>query len=98
MILLCAVSLSKTLRCQRACWSVRHVHGPSAKDITAVFFDEAVMDDKHGDENSDGQEIPTVDGKLVEIVVSPALFKRGNTDGERFEFESCLQRSEVKCR
>ena len=95
-ILLSAVSLSKTLRCQRACWSVRHVDVSSTRH-SVVFFDEAIMDDKHGDEDSDEQDISTISKKVVEIVVSPGLFKRGNTDGERFEFESCLARSEVKC-
>ena len=95
-ILFSAVSLSKTLRCQRACWSVRHVDGPSAGE-SVIFSDEAIMDDKHGDEDSDGQQMPTANGKFVEIIVSPGLYKRGNIDGERFEFESCIARSDVKC-
>ncbi len=95
-ILFSAVSLSKTLHCQRSCWSVRPIDGPSAGE-SVIFFDEAIMDDKHGDEDSDGEQMPTANGKFVEIIVSPGLYKSGNTDGERFEFESCMARSEVKC-
>lgn len=96
-ILFSAVSLSKTLRCQRALWSVRQV-GESASRDKPILFDEEIMEDKHADENSDGEDIPTANGRHVEIVVSPGLFKRGNTDGEQFEFESCIERAEVKCR
>ncbi|KAL8668799.1 MAG: hypothetical protein Q9168_006580 [Polycauliona sp. 1 TL-2023] len=96
VILFSAVSLAKTLRCQRAQWSVRHVIIASATD-TDILFDGETMEDKHGEEDSDGEEIPTADGKRVEIVVSPGLFKRGNTDGECFEYESCIERAEVKC-
>lgn len=105
-ILLQAVRLSHTLRCQRASWSVRHVVDPTTQgpglttsDSPPIFFDEAVMDDKHGDDDSDGDtDTPmTRYRKIVQIVVSPALFKRGNTDGERFEDESCVEPAEVKC-
>ncbi|MCJ1428893.1 hypothetical protein MMC29_006804 [Sticta canariensis] len=105
-ILLQAVRLSQTLRCQRASWSVRHIVDPTTQDprLTtsdrrAVFFDEAVMDDKHGDDDSDTDtDAPMARyRKIVEIVVSPALFKRGNSDGERFEDESCAEPAEVKC-
>ncbi|KAL8953268.1 MAG: hypothetical protein Q9222_000873 [Ikaeria aurantiellina] len=95
-ILFNAVSLSKTIRCQRAQWSVRQVGSLSAS-IDPILFDGQIMEDKHGGEDSDGEDIPTADGRRVEILVSPALFKRGNTDGERFEFESCIERAEVKC-
>ena len=105
-ILFQAVRLSQTLRCQRASWSVRHVVDPSTQDpgLTTsasppLFFDEAVMDDKHGDDDSDIDADDPMDRsrKIVEVVVSPALFKRGNTDGERFEIESCVEPAEVKC-
>ena len=56
------------------------------------------MEDKHADENSDGEDIPTANGKHVQIVVSPGLFKRGNTDGEQFESESCIGGTEVRRR
>lgn len=56
------------------------------------------MNDKHGDEDSDGENVQTSHRKIVEIVVSPGLFKRGNTDGERFDIESCVEPSEVKCK
>ena len=104
VILFQAVKFSQTLRCQRACWSVRHLgsatHGSSNTGYAdgPVFFDGGTMNDKHGDEDSDGENVQTSYRKIVEIVVSPGLFKRGNTDGERFDIESCVEPSEVKCK
>ena len=96
-ILLNAVSLSRTIRCQRASWSVRQIDGASARDYQ-LPYDEVVMnDEEHREEDMTGKEILTSSPKLVAIVASPGLFKRGNSDGELFEFESCLYRSEVRC-
>lgn len=103
-ILFQAVRLSQTLRCQRACWSVRYLgsgaHASSKPGLAngSVFFDGDSMHDIHGDEDSDGEDVRTHYRKIVEIVVSPGLFKRGNTDGERFDVESCIEPSEVKCK
>ena len=103
-ILLDAVKLSQTLRCQRALWSIRQP-GPfidgninAGRADSLFYFDEVAMDDKHGDEDSDGRSIPTSSRKIVEIIISPSLWKRGNTDGERYDVEFCVERSEVKCR
>ena len=104
VILFQAVKLSQTLRCQRACWSVRHLgsatHGSSNTGYAdgPIFFDGGTMNDKHGDEDSDGENVQTSYRKIVEIVVSPRLFKLRNTDGERFDIESCVEPSEVKCK
>ena len=89
-----AVSLSQTLRCQRAFWSIRQsgsfVNRTSAGYAdTLLYFDEGTMDDKHGDEDSNGRSIPTSSPKIVEIVISPSLWKCGNTDGERYDVEFC---------
>ena len=37
-------------------------------------------------------------GKFVQLVVTPGLFKRGTPEGERYEQESCLEQMEVVCR
>lgn len=101
-VLIQAVALSQTLRCQRAYWSVRH---PSAMRQGAqselpddwVFFDQATMDDGHDDEDTDAEGTQIQYEKVVEIFVTPSLFKRGNSDGERFDVETCIERSEVIC-
>lgn len=72
------------------------VDSPSAGE-SVIFFVEARMDDKHEDEDSDGQQIPAANGKLSETIIFPGLYKRGNTDGERYDFESRMARLEVKC-
>lgn len=103
-VLLQAVKLSQTLRCQRAYWSVRHPgdairQGPQSElPDGLVFLDKATMDDKHGDEDSDEEAAHAQYSKTVEIFITPGLFKSGNSDGEQFDIETCIERSEVKCR
>lgn len=101
-VLLQATKLSQTLRCQRACWSVRHLgdaihqRRKSRRPHELVVLDEATMDDKHGDEDSDEDDGQSE--KIVEIFITPCLFKSGNTDSERFDVETCIEHSEIKCR
>ena len=103
-VLFQAVKLSQTLRCQRAHWSVRHsgdaIHQrpQSGPPEELVFFDETTMDDTHGDDDSDGGGAQPQYSKIVEIFITPGLFKSGNSDGEQFDIETCVERSEVKCR
>ena len=98
-----AVEFSQSLRCQRAHWSVRHLGAnlhqkpQSGPWEEKVDFDEGTMDDKHGDDDSDEEGVHIQHGKVVEVFITPALFKSGNTDGERFDVETCVERSEVKC-
>ena len=95
-ILLQAVQLSQTLRCQRASWSIRHPVPPQAASRgLPVLLNPLVMEDKHGDDDSDSDEKSPQYQRVVQIIMSPALFKRGNTDGEQFDVEACVQRAEV---
>ncbi|MCJ1462385.1 hypothetical protein MMC07_000985 [Pseudocyphellaria aurata] len=73
-----------------ASWSVRHIE-PAASKIPDAGMALTIMDDDSDDDSTSRYQ------KLVEIVVSPGLFKRGNTDGERFDIESCLTRAAVRC-
>ena len=104
-VLLQAVKFSQNLRCQRAYWSVRHLKDvvqqmpQSGLPDNLVFFDKATMDDTHGDEDYDEEGgAYTQARKVVEIFITPGLFKSGDPDGELFEIETCIERSEVKCR
>ena len=63
-----------------------------------LYFDEGSIEDKYGDEDSDRRSIPTSSLKRVEIVISPSVWKCGNTDGERYDVEFCVERSWVNCR
>ena len=94
--------LRRTMRVQRACWSIRHLDTLS-KGANSVYGEEVLFDDtnmKDIDQNEQGKEDMREhrDQRVVEFVVSPGLFKRGNRDGELFDVESCLKRPEVKCR
>jgi hypothetical protein len=35
--------------------------------------------------------------KQVQLLITPALFKRGNADGDKYEVQACLVKSIVKC-
>ena len=99
-IIFSALRLAQMLRCQRACWSIRHLGSAIPGSLQAdrpIFFDSETMVDKHMDEDSE-EDSPTRYRKIVEVIVTPSLFKRGDTDGERFEVESCVEKTEVKCR
>lgn len=95
-ILFQAIDLSKTLRCQRAYWTLKQPERQVREPDAPVFYDAVVMDDLHGDEDSDAECGSRQYKKIVEIVVTPALFKRGNADGERFDIETCICRGEVR--
>lgn len=94
-ILLSAMELSQLLRCQRAWWTVGYV---KSQDGKMMEFDKSVMNDKEGNDRDESQTIDDRVKKMVEIVVTPALFKCGDSNGERFEFESCVEPHEVKCK
>lgn len=83
-----AVQLAQFLRRQRALWSIRFPLRPSLPDIPEtgpLMFDPTSMkDDKGDDEDTHPQQLKQ---RYVDIVVTPALYKRGNTNGEKFENE-----------
>ncbi|KAF2501748.1 hypothetical protein BU16DRAFT_613586 [Lophium mytilinum] len=83
-----AIKLSQLLRRQRALW---HFSFPQAvlqadgKVPAQLLFDQATMMDEWS-ENTE-KDLQPLHQQFVEIVVSPALFKRGNADGERYDVE-----------
>ena len=98
-----AVEVSRLLRCQRACWSIRHLAMPKqnmdspSRGPDFVLFDESTMEDMDAGETHGklhGQELHQ---RQVQIVVCPALYKRGNHNGERYDVEACMERSQVRC-
>ena len=61
-----------------------------------MIFDATAMRDI----NADDDDMEDSGGRraVVELIISPGIFKRRNAKGEYFDIESCLERSEVKCR
>ena len=104
MILSEAVELSRLLRRQRAFWSIRQAGSVVNRTWNAgcadnlLYFDEGTMDDIDDDEDSNGGNSLTSSRKIVEVIISPSLWKHGNTDGERYDSEFCVDRSEVMCK
>ncbi|KAF2815179.1 uncharacterized protein BDZ99DRAFT_549751 [Mytilinidion resinicola] len=83
-----AIWLSQLLRRQRALWYVRFPRPIPRTDTTLpglLLFDPATMTDEWSEDTE--QDLQLLRQRYVEIVVSPALFKRGNVDGERYDVE-----------
>ena len=86
-IFIAAFRLNQILLQQRAIWSVRF---PS-KHESPLDFDQTSMSDVGEDGGGGGQ-------KTVGLIVTPALWKQGNADGQRMEHKFCLERANVTCR
>jgi hypothetical protein len=91
-----AVECAQVLRRQRALWSVRFPSRPKLPKMDEtgpLMFDPACMKDDRmdDDELSFGQSKQ----RYVDIVVTPALFKRGTMNGELFESEEAATRAVV---
>ncbi|KAF1830152.1 hypothetical protein BDW02DRAFT_583095 [Decorospora gaudefroyi] len=83
-----AVQLAQFLRCQRALWSIRFPSRPilpGLQETGPLMFDPSCMKDDRGDDEDMHPE--QLRQRYVDIVVMPALYKRGNTNGEKFESE-----------
>lgn len=87
-----AVRLSQLMRQQRALWSVRFPLRTGVPEKTAetrqmasLMFDPSCMKDEWSED--EGQNAHLLHGTPVEIAITPALFKRGNLNGEHFDKE-----------
>lgn len=96
-----AVSFSRTLRKQRACWSIRLPKIKGQKDGTvhaADYNTTEMMHEKFDKDNFQRQNSgePLVDGFVI-FFITPALFKLGMGDGRQFdEEEQVFRKAKVK--
>ncbi|KAL2060459.1 hypothetical protein VTL71DRAFT_9490 [Oculimacula yallundae] len=99
-----AVHFVRLLRTQRAQWSLRfpkpyskppssplprdHPNYFDSMPQSRVMFDHSTMKSiaPHDDDER-------TDNKFVQIFITPALFKRGDSDGEKFDVFSCIDTS-----
>jgi len=85
-----AVQISHMLRQQRAYWTLRFPQvirtDASAPGGVLLFHETTMVDD-------DDKEIQS--SRVVEIVVTPAVFKQGTADGERYDIWTCLHQAIV---
>lgn len=105
-----AVSFSKTLRQQRAYWTVQLPLPENPQDQLlfnpATMQDSSLRDAADGDDDSDdsadGYGLEKSQTSLrnypVELVISPALFKRGDASGQKYDIETCFVKAEVRCK
>ena len=63
-----------------------------------MVLDARAMKDINGDEYDDVPGRRVAHERIVDIIIGPGLYKRGNTNGQGFDTETCMERSEVKCR
>ncbi|KAF4617075.1 hypothetical protein G7Y89_g15074 [Cudoniella acicularis] len=92
-ILRSAIEFSKLLRVQRASWSVRYPEFRLEAIQTeyrslqhVAMFDPTTMKSLAPHEQDE-----RTDNKYIELIIIPALFKRGNADGDHFETCSTIQ-------
>jgi hypothetical protein len=78
-----AIELSQFLRRQRALWYVQFPRRPFPPE--PLKFDPSSMRDIMCED--EGLDPTYLRQQIVELVVSPALYKRGNVDGERYDIE-----------
>lgn len=99
-VLLQALELSCLLRQQRAEWSLRFP-GPRERPTSGpsgMAFDWKTMSKAHGAGGEDVPRSTKENGAPVRILITPALCKRGNMDGEKYDAdEFVVQKAEVQC-
>lgn len=88
------IHFSQLLRRQRAYWYVCYPARPGVlnNNIHGVLFDAKSMEDADDDDDK-GEDY----GKLVEVVGSPSLIKRGDVEGGHFDEQMCISRAIVGC-
>lgn len=82
-----AFKLSRILQSQPAVWSVIF----PIKSESPLIFDAKSMKTDGGEDDKGGQ-------KLVELILTPALWKRGNADGQFMDRQFCLEKAIVTYR
>ena len=92
-IFISAVQLAQVLRRQRALWSVRLPWAPGMPGpAQPLRFNPISMEDER---NNDDVSIEDLKSRCVEFIVTPALYKRGTMNGERFDREEAICRAAV---
>jgi hypothetical protein len=65
------------------------------------MFDPKTMEDQDPDHEDDAEETggqqESLIGRSVQIMMIPALFKRGNAAGNQYDVESCFVKAQVFC-
>jgi hypothetical protein len=106
-----AIALSCIIRQQRAYWTVAFPESSPASSVVSqvtsktpsqgkspILFDpETMRDGKDGEEELDGNCQRSLENHVVELMISPALFKRGDASGNKYDEESCFMPAEVRC-
>lgn len=94
-IFLRAVQFSRLIRRQRALWSVRFPLGPYGGGPGPLKFEPSSMKNHRVEDDDDDEGGRKPEQRFVEYVITPALFKRGTMDGERYDSEAAIVVAEV---
>lgn len=87
-----AVQFSRVLRRQRALWSVRFPLGSNRGEPGRLRFEPGFMKNYRVEDEDDVEELKS---RFVEHIVTPALYKRGTMNGEKFDCEEAIFEAEV---
>lgn len=87
-----AVQLAQVLRRQRALWSIRLPWAQGGQAESPLRFNPSSMEDERNNDEVSMEELKT---RCVEFIVTPALYKRGTMNGERFDQEEARCRAAV---
>jgi hypothetical protein len=90
-----AKHFAQFLRRQRALWSIRFPSRPSLPDgmgTPHLMFNTVTMQDQRDDDEGGGEELKN---RYVQLIAMPALYKRGNMNGELFESEEAVRLAQV---
>jgi hypothetical protein len=93
-----AIKIMQLLRMQRAYWTIAYPDWHPIRTPPKLLFNPLTMVDRGTNQGGVG-EIPqeSLRNRTVELVIRPALFKRGDASGNKFDVESCPVRAEVQC-
>lgn len=91
-IFLRAVQFSRLIRRQRALWSVRFPLGSCGGPLK---FEPSFMKNHRIEDDDDDEGGKKLEQRFVEYIISPALFKRGTIDGEKYDSEAAIAVAEV---
>ena len=90
-IFLDAIRMAQVLRRQRACWSIRFPVSGSG----FLLFDSSSMRDSSRVDYDELQYQVNPKSQYVGLVISPALWKRGDEHGEHFEVDNVVSKAVV---
>lgn len=95
VVLICrAIELTRVIRCQRACWTLRFDCYQDFQQKELLFHDRIMEDIEDNDQPGSAGRSPR---KRIDIIITPAIYKSEIADGEMYNVETVMEKALVKC-